>query len=137
MKRWIYTNSVVDDVNTIPAGYLRTTKFTAPSIRSDDQRNALEALEIAIMQKFKQFESMCDRTFYLTSSAFWQGTIYQYEEGYYIQLDGTRSNFSAFVKLDSVIRKPRYLGELIARYDVEGENGEVSYLSRNRLLQRK
>lgn len=134
MKRLIRSsNDLNDDYNTMPEGYLKTNKFTAPSIKTDDQRNALEALELAIMQKFKQFEAMCDRTFYLTSAAFWQGEIYQYDTGYYIQLEGTRSNFTAFVQLDSVIRKPRNIGELIAKYSVEGEDGEVRYLSRNKL----
>lgn len=42
--------------NGLPDGYLRTTKFTSPSIRTDDQRNALEALEIAITDKFDEFD---------------------------------------------------------------------------------
>ena len=126
MKRWIHANT------EIPAGYLKTTKFTAPYIKTDDQRNALEALEIAIVEKFKQFDTMCDIQFHLTSEASWRGTIDEYPEGYYIQLEATRSGFQAFVEGDHVIRKPRKLSEKIRSYDVAGVNGRVDYLSKRR-----
>lgn len=64
MKRYIQTSD-------IPDGYLRTTKFTTPSIKTDDQRNALEALEIAIAEKFDQFDKMNEITLHLTSDSFW------------------------------------------------------------------
>ena len=60
MKRYIRTSE-------IPDGYLRTTRFSTPSIITDDQRNALEALEIAIAEKFDQFDKMNDITFHLSS----------------------------------------------------------------------
>ena len=119
--------------NQVPPGFLSTTKFTTPSIKTDDQRNALEALEIAISEKFQLFDKMCERAMYLNSEASWEGYIYEYEEGYYIDLTATRSSFTAFVAGDSVIRKPRNLNGPIARYDVEGVNGQVYYMSKNRL----
>lgn len=125
MKRYIRTSEV-------PAGYLKTTKFTTPSIKTDDQRNALEALEIAIAEKFDQFERFCDIQLHLTSEASWRGVIYEYESGYWIKLDATRSNFQAFVQGDSVVRKPRNAGELIGHYDVEGVRGEVYHMSSRR-----
>lgn len=125
MKRYIRTSE-------IPDGYLRTTKFTTPSIRTDDQRNALEALEIAITEKFDQFDKMNEITLHLTSDSFWQGVIEEYEEGYYIKLSATRSGFQAFVQGDSVIRKPRNLSDRIAYYDVEGNRGTVEFISRAR-----
>ena len=118
--------------NEMPDGYLKTTRFTTPSIKTDDQRNALEALELAISEKFAQFDRMCDITFNLTSEAHWDGVIDEYEEGYYIQLFGTRSSFNAFVSGDLVIRKPRNLSEKIGSYKVEGYNGTVDYMSRRR-----
>lgn len=125
MKRYIRTSE-------IPDGYLRTTKFTTPSIRTDDQRNALEALEIAITEKFDQFDKMNDITLHLTSDSFWHGVIEEYEEGYYIKLSATRSGFQAFVQGDSVIRKPRNLSDRIAYYDVEGNRGTVEFMSREK-----
>ena len=125
MKRYIRTSE-------IPYGYLRTTKFTTPSIKADDQRNALEALEIAIAEKFNQFDKMNEITIHLTSDSFWQGVIEEYEEGYYIKLSATRSGFQAFVQGDSVIRKPRNLGDRIAYYNVEGNRGTVELMSRAR-----
>ncbi len=125
MKRYIQTLD-------IPGGYLRTTKFSTPSIKTDDQRNALEALEIAITEKFDQFDKMNEITIHLTSDSFWQGVIEEYEEGYYIKLSATRSGFQAFVQGDSVIRKPRNLSDRIAYYEVEGNRGTVEFMSRAR-----
>lgn len=127
MKRWIHSSD-----NVYHEGYLKTTKFNCPSIQTDEQRNALEALEIAIIEKFKQFEAMNDITLHLTSDSFWQGTIDEYPEGYYIQLYGTRSNFVAFVEGDHVIRKPRKLSNPIVKYEVEGIRGQVDYMSKGR-----
>lgn len=128
MKRWIHSAETVE----MPDGYLRTTKFTAPGIRTDEQRNVLEAIEIAITEKFKQFDSMCDIQLHLTSDASWRGVVDEYEEGYYIQLEATRSGFNAFVQGDHVIRKPRNLSEPIARYNVDGNRGTVYGISKKR-----
>lgn len=125
MKRYIRSSD-------IPGGYLRTTRITTPSIKTDDQRNALEALEIAITEKFDQFDKMNEITIHLTSDSFWQGVIEEYEEGYYIKLSATRSGFQAFVQGDSVIRKPRNLSDRVAYYDVEGNRGTVYFMSRAR-----
>ena len=125
MKRWIHASE-------IPNGYLTTTRFTTPSIKTDDQRNALEALEIAITEKFKQFDTMCDIQFHLTSEASWTGTIDEYPEGYYILISVTRAGFQAFVEGDHVIRKPRNLSQKIGTYDIEGHNGRVEYMSRRK-----
>lgn len=122
MKRWIHASEM-------PAGFLKTTKFTTPSIETDDQRNALEALEIAIASKYGQFDAFMNRQAYLTSEASWSGRIEVYPEGYYIFLEGTRSGFQAFVSNGDVIRKPRNLGQYEGRYDVEGVNGQVYYMS--------
>lgn len=129
MKRYISTSE-------IPDGYLRTTRFTTPSIKTNDQLNALEAFEIAVTEKFDQFEKFCDIQLHLTSDSSWTGTIYEYEAGYWIKLQATRSSFQAFVSGDSVVRKPNNSGELIGRYDVEGNRGTVYYMSRNREVSR-
>lgn len=129
MKRWIHAS---EDTSQIPAGYLKTNRFNCPSIKTDDQRNALEALELAISQKFNQFDKMNEITLHLTSDEFWQGTITWFEEGYYIQLEGTRSSFTAFVTGDSVIRKPRKGLTPVATYKVEGRCGQVEYMSKAR-----
>lgn len=125
MKRYVRTSE-------IPDGYLKTTRFSTPSIRTDDQRNALEALEIAITEKFDQFDKMNEITLHLTSDSFWQGVIEEYPEGYYIKLSATRSGFQAFVQGDSVIRKPRNLSDRIAYYEVKGNRGTVEFMSRAR-----
>lgn len=118
----------------IPDGYLKTSKFTAPSIKTREQRNALEALEIAIVEKFPQFDRFCDRQVYFTSGAHWQGVIDEYESGYYIQLTATQSAFNAFVAKDKVIRKPvgSKLGKLIRSFEVDGDNGQVDRMSQAR-----
>lgn len=120
---------LIRSTEEIPNGYLTTNKFNAPFIRTDGQRNALEALEIAISQKFKQFNSMCDIQFHLTSAPTWSGTIDEYDEGYYIQLEATRSSFQAFVQNDTVIRKPRNLSNEVTRYRVYGEEGQVTHMT--------
>ncbi len=120
---------LIRSTEEMPNGYLTTTRFNAPFIKTDGQRNALEALEIAISQKFKQFSSMCDIQFHLTSAATWSGTIDEYDEGYYIQLEATRSSFQAFVHNDTVIRKPRKLSKEVIRYRVYGEEGQVTHMT--------
>lgn len=122
MKRYIRSSE-------LPAGYLKTNRFN--SIIKDN--NVLEAIEIAIAQKYDQFERFMQRQSYLTSDASWTGVVDQYPEGYYIQLEGTRSGFNAFVSGDQVIRKPVRLGEKIGKFDVDGNNGYVYNVSRNRL----
>ena len=123
MKRWIHSSS------ELPKGYLKTNRFNAPFINTDVKRNALEALEIAIAEKFKQFDTMCDIQFHLTSAPTWSGTIDEYDEGYYIQLEATRSSFQAFVQNDAVIRKPRNLSNEVTRYRVYGEEGQVTHMT--------
>ena len=132
MKRWIHAAYEVEDQDMLPAGYLKTTRFNAPSIKTDDQKNVLEAIEIAIAEKFKQFDAFCDRQFYLTSDSAWSGKVDVYPEGYYIQLEATRANFNAFVFGDRVIRKPRILGDKIATYQVSGNRGQVEWMSKGR-----
>lgn len=116
----------------MPAGYLKTTRINCPSIKTDDQMNALEALEIAIAAKFDQFDKFMDRQYYLTSGGSWRGTIEVYPEGYYINLEGTRSGFQAFVSGDSVIRRPRRLSKMEGYYDIDGDNGQVYNMSQLR-----
>ena len=123
MKRYVHA---ADDT----AGYLQTTRFTTPSIKTDDQRNALEALEVAMLEKRKQFDAMCDIQLHLTSEATWRGVINEYEQGYHILLEATRSSFQAFVHGDQVIRKPRNAGLAIRQYKVEGVRGRVEWMSR-------
>lgn len=120
--------------NELPAGYLTTTKFNAPFIKTDGQRNALEALEIAISQNFKQFDTMCDIAYQMTSEASWSGTIDKLNEGYYIDLEATRASFQAFVQSDSVIREPRNLSNEVIRYRVSGVEGQVEYMSQGAKL---
>ena len=116
----------------MPDGYLRTTRLSTPSIKTDDQRNALEAFELAISQKFKQFDDFMNRQAYLTSESSWTGYIEEYPEGYLIKLEGTRSGFNAFVSGDSVIRKPVRLSDMIGYYDVSGNEGQMYFMSRRR-----
>ena len=118
--------------NELPGGYLSTTKFTTPSIKTNDQRNALEAFEIAISEKFDQFDKMCDITFNLTSDTAWNGKIDEFDEGYYIQLVGTRSMFNAFVHGDKVIRKPRHLSQKIGTYTINGTRGRIDWMSKRK-----
>lgn len=125
MKRWIHAAEM-------PAGYLKTTRINCPSIKTDDQMNALEALEIAIAGKFDQFDKFMDRQIYLTSAGSWSGRIEVYPSGYYINLEGTRSGFQAFVSGDNVIRKPRTLDNMEGYYDVNGDNGQVYWMSQRR-----
>lgn len=122
----------VNSNTEMPAGFLKTSRFTAPSITTDEQRNALEALELAISQKYKQFDSMLDRQMYLTSDTAWTGTIDVYDEGYYIDLLATRASFAAFVQGDKVIRKPRNLSPMRGWFSVEGNAGTVYYMSKIR-----
>lgn len=128
MKRWIHAS----EEKELPGGYLTTTKFTAPFIKTDEQKNALEALELSIAEKFRLFDQMCDITEHLTSDPHWMGTITEYPEGYYIQLEGTRSGFQAFVTGDQVIRKPRKLSEKVRIFDVEGRRGQVERMREDR-----
>jgi len=109
----------------IPAGYLKTNKFNS---RINDN-NVLEAIEIAIAEKFEQWEKTMDRQFYLTSGTGWQGEVIEYPEGYYILIDITRGGFQAFVDGDRVIRKPRVLSNPVAKYSVSGDKGHVEYVS--------
>ena len=119
MKIYIRTSEV-------PDGYLRTTKFTTPNIRTDAQLNILEVIETAIVAKFDQFDKMCDIQLHLTSDSSWSGYVYEYEEGYYVKLEATRSSFQAFVAPDgSVIRKPRNLSEPVSIWSVDGNRGLV------------
>lgn len=119
MKRVIKVNA------ELPAGYLKTNRFNS---RISDN-NVLEAIEIAISQKFNQFQSFMDRQMYLTSGTGWTGTVDQYEDGYYIQLEATRSQFNAFVSGDTVIRKPVNPGKKVASYRVSGDAGHVEFIS--------
>lgn len=125
MKRLVYATEM-------PQGYLKTTRMNCPSIKTDDQMNALEALEIAITAKFDQFDKFMDRQYYLTSAGSWSGRIEVYPSGYYINLEGTRSGFQAFVSGDNVIRKPRMLGDMEGYYNVNGDNGQVYFMSARR-----
>ena len=117
----------------MPAGFLKTSKFTAPSIKTPAQRNALEAFEIAVTEKFKQFDGMLGVQMGLTSGTGWSGVIDEYPEGYYIQINATRSNFQAFVQGDHVIRKPRVLSDKVAHYNIDGDGGTVYFMSSGRI----
>lgn len=123
MKKWVYASE-------IPEGYFRTSKFIA---QTDEQRNALEAFEIAVTEKFKQFDQMCAIQTHLTSDSSWSGVIDEYPEGYYIQLDATRSGFQAFVQGDHVIRKPRKLSEKLHSFNVDGNSGTIYFMSSGKI----
>ena len=126
------TKVTAAEVKEIPPGYLKTSKFTAPSIKTWDQQNAAEAFDLAVTQKFAQFDKMMDIQMHLTSDTGWTGKIDEYEQGYYVQLEATRSSFNAFVSGDSVIRKPRDPGEKIGTYDVSGNAGAIYFMSRRK-----
>ena len=119
MKRYIKSAE-------LPGGYLKTNQFNS---RINDNNNVLEAIEIAIASKFDQFGKMIDRQMYLTSGTSWEGKVTEYPEGYYIQLEATRSSFQAFVSGDSVIRKPMKLSAPVGQYDVSGDAGHVQWIS--------
>lgn len=129
MKRYIHS---AVEVKEIPPGYLKTSKFTAPSIKTGDQQNAAEAFDLAVTQKFEQFDNFMNRQIYLTSDTSWSGIIEEYPEGYYVKLEGTRGGFQAFVDGDSVIRKPMKLLPMIGYYDVNGSAGTVYWMSRRK-----
>lgn len=129
MKRYIHS---ADNAREIPSGYLKTSKFTAPSIKTDDQRNACEAFELAVTQKFPQFDNFMNRQIYLTSDTSWSGIIEEYPEGYYVKLEGTRGGFQAFVQGDSVIRKPVKLSPMIGYYQANGNSGTVYWMSKRK-----
>lgn len=128
MKRWIHASTTRE----IPPGYLKTSKFTAPSIKTHDQQNACEAFDLAVTQKFPQFDSFMDRQIYLTSDTSWSGVIEEYPEGYYVKLEGTRGGFQAFVQGDSVIRKPVKLSPMIGYYQANGNSGTVYWMSKRK-----
>lgn len=113
----------------LPPGYLETNRFNS---RINDN-NVLEAVEIAIAEKFDQWEKTMDRQFYLTSGTGWRGEVTQYPEGYYVKVEVTRGGFQAFVEGDHVIRKPVRLSEPIGKFDIQGDKGHVEFVSRNRL----
>ena len=113
----------------LPPGYLTTTRFNS---RINDN-NVLEAVEIAIAEKFDQWEKTMDRQFYLTSGTGWRGEVIQYPEGYYVKVEVTRGGFQAFVEGDHVIRKPVRLSEPIGKFDIQGDKGHVEFVSRNHL----
>ncbi len=119
MKRYIRSAE-------LPPGYLKTNRFNS---RLNGNNNVLEAIEIAISLKFDQFDRMLDRQMYLTSGTSWSGKVTEYPEGYYIELEATRSSFQAFVAGDSVIRKPTRLSDPVGQYDVQGDAGTVQYIS--------
>lgn len=128
MKKTVYPKDYVK-ATEIPPGYLQTSRFTTPSIRTDAQRNALEAFEIAVVVKYDQFKKLCDRQLHFTSDSSWTGTITEYEEGYYVEVEGVRSKFQAFVRGDDVIRKPVKLGDKIHVYRFTGWDGLVNWMS--------
>lgn len=117
MKRYIKSSE-------LPPGYLKTNQFNS----SISNVNVLEAIEIAIAAKFDQFDAMMGRQMYLTSDTTWTGKVTEYPEGYYVELEATRSGFQAFVSGPDVIRKPSKLSDPIGVYSVEGNAGHVRYI---------
>lgn len=120
MKRYIKSTE-------LPPGYLKTNHFNS---RINDNNSVLEAIEIAIAAKFDQFDKMMDRQMYMTSGTSWYGKVTEYPEGYYVQLEATRSSFQAFVAGADVIRKPVKLSDPVGVYEVEGDAGHVQYISK-------
>ena len=118
MKRYIRSSE-------LPGGYLKTNHFNS----TINNTSVLEAIELAISEKFDQFDKMMERQMYLTSGTSWTGKVTEYPEGYYIQLEATRSSFQAFVSGDDVIRKPVKLSDPIAEYDVSGDAGHIQWVS--------
>lgn len=118
MKRYIRSAE-------LPGGYLKTNHFNS----TINNTSVLEAIELAISEKFDQFDTMMDRQMYLTSGTGWTGTVTEYPEGYYIQIEATRSSFQAFVTGDDVIRKPSKLSDPIVQYDISGDAGHIQWVS--------
>lgn len=126
MKRYIRATE-------LPPGYLKTNHFNS----SISDVNVLEAIEFAIAAKFDQFDAMIDRQMYLTSGSSWTGKVTEYPEGYYIELEATRSGFQAFVSGPYVIRKPRKLSDPIGVYSVEGNAGHIEYIGPRKDVKKK
>lgn len=118
MKRYVKSTEM-------PLGYLKTNHFNSRI----NNTSVLEAIELAIYAKFDQFDKMMDRQMYLTSGTSWTGKVTEYPEGYYIQLEATRSSFQAFVVGDDVIRKPAKLSDPVGEYDVSGDAGHIQWVS--------
>ena len=126
MKRYIKSAE-------LPSGYLKTNHFNSRI----NNTSVLEAIELAISLKFDQFDKMMERQMYLTSGTSWAGNVTEYLEGYYIQLEATRSSFQAFVSGDDVIRKPAKLSDPIGEYQVSGDAGHVQWISPMREVKTK
>ena len=111
----------------LPDGFLKTNHFNS---RINGNNHILEVIEFAIAAKFDQFDKMLDRQMYLTSGTSWSGKVTEYPEGYYIQIEATRSSFQAFVSANGdVIRKPTRLSDPVGEYDVSGDAGHIQYIS--------
>lgn len=94
------------------------------NLKTNAQMNVAEQIECLMISK-NSFESMLNISFHLTSCDGWQGTATQYEEGYYIELIGTRSQCNGFIdNKGNIIRKPSKL-TLIKKYNVKGEGTEI------------
>lgn len=66
-------------------------------------------LKIMPKEKLATLKKACERNYNCTSSYMLEnGTITQYKEGYYIKLEGVRTNFAVFysVEKQSFTRKP-------------------------------
>ncbi|WP_394916985.1 hypothetical protein [uncultured Robinsoniella sp.] len=98
------------------------------NLKTQEERNIGEIIEIAMCEKEEQFKKMLDRTCYLTSDTGWSGTVKLYRCGYYIELEGTRSVFKCFLdNCNNVIRKPRNI-EIEQKYSISGNNTEIHHI---------
>lgn len=104
------------------------------NLKTQEERNIAEIIEIAMLEKEEQFKKMLDRTCYFTSGNGWSGTVKLYSCGYYIELEGTQSAFKCFLdNCNNVIRKPRNI-EIEEQYSVSGDNTEIQRISRDRIF---
>lgn len=94
------------------------------------QRDIAEQVECLMVGKEKQFEKFIDITVYLTSDSSWNGVVTEYNEGYYIELHGTRSGIKGFIDCNgNCIRKPRNIIPL-CMYDIYGHYTEIENVER-------
>ena len=93
-------------------------------MKTREQRNIAEKLE-AFMIQSPSFDTMLSITANVTSDTHWTGTVKVFDEGFYIQLVGTRSQASGFLDNDgNLIRKPRNI-TAIEVWDVQGTRTEI------------
>lgn len=97
------------------------------SLKTQEQFNIAEVIEICMMEKEAQFIKFLERTNHFTSDMGWTGNITEYEQGFYLDLCATQCTFKCFLdNTNNVIRKPNNIKlDKIRCYTVSGNNTEI------------